>query len=231
MARGVMRSPEEMEKARQTVLHTAAVLFLETGYTNTSYSKVTKASGLDPNSVFRAYGSKDNILAALVEYVLKRQFAAAGEMIAGKTSDPLLYYAAETVLQLHMAESSEHIRELYAAAYSLPATTDYIQRTIAGKLKDILSPYLPDITVERAFEIELASGGIMRSFMLVPCSPDFPMERKAQCFLESTFRVFQIPDTKIDEAVRFISQFDYPTLAKGIIDQMLYDLKQDQAAI
>lgn len=231
MAKATYRTPEEMLQVKQTVLHTAAVLFLETGYSETSFSKITELSGLDKSTAFRAYGSKDNILAALVEFVLKRQFKAAGEMIAGKTDDPLLYYAAETVLQLHMAESHEHIRELYAAAYSLPATTDYIQHTIAGKLESILSHYLPDMTAERAFEIELASGGIMRSFMLVPCSPDFPMERKARCFLESTFRVFQIPDAKINEAVQFISQFDYPTLAKGIIDQMLYDLKHDQAAI
>ena len=49
----------------------------------------------------------------------------------------LLFYAAETTLQLYMVESSEQIRDLYAAAYSMPESSALIMRNIAGKLAQL----------------------------------------------------------------------------------------------
>jgi len=45
--------------------------------------------------------------------VLEGQFKAIGELLSDKTDDKILLYAAETPLQLYMAESSEHMREMY----------------------------------------------------------------------------------------------------------------------
>lgn len=70
------------------------------------------------------------------------------------------------------------------------------------------------------YEIEIASGGIMRGFMTVPCDMYFTMERKVKRFLETTFLVYRVPDEKIKEAVEFVSQFDYPAIAQNTIDSM-----------
>lgn len=222
------RTPQEIENDNAKVLHSAAVLFLENGFEKTTLKKIAEHSGLDVTAVFRSYGNKDNLLCELVKFVLKQQFKTAAAMIAGKTEDKILYYAAETTLQLYMAESHEHIRELYAAAYSLPATTDYIQNTIAGKLEEIFKEQLPQLEAKDFYELELASGGIMRSFMLAPCDRYFTMDRKVRRFLETTFKVFDVPTAKIEEAIEFVSQFDYETKASDIINNMLKELKEKE---
>ena len=60
-----------------------------------------------------------------------------GEKSIEVTDDPMLFYAAEITLQLYMVESSEQIRDLYAAAYSMPESSALIMRNIAGKLAQL----------------------------------------------------------------------------------------------
>ena len=209
---------------RSQVLHTAARLFLQQGYTATTVRKIAKESGVDINVMIRIFGNKENILCQLVEFVLEGQFAATEQFLKGVTDDPVLFYAAETTLQLHMAESSEQIRDLYAAAYSMPESSTLIMRSIAGKLEQMFKAYQPELEAKDFYELEIATGGVMRGYMTVPCDLYFTMERKVRRFIESVFRIFQVPEEKTEEAIAFVARFDYPALARQTIDTMLAGL-------
>lgn len=214
------------ELAKSKLLHSAAKLFLEKGYTSTTVQQITKAAGMDASAINRTFGDKEGLLAALVAYVLNGQFKMTETFLQGMEYDGILFYAAETTLQLYIAESSEHIRELYSAAYSLPKTTEIIQNTITEKLEKVFKEHLPHLATKDFYMLEIASGGIMRGFMTIPCNMWFTMEQKVQSFLETTFLVYRVPEEKIKEAVRFVSQFDYPTLAQKTIDSMLTYLNE-----
>ena len=157
----------------------------------------------------------------LVGFVLEGQFEAAQRVLKGITDDKVLFYAVETVMQLHMAESSEHMREMYSVSYSLPNSAQIIYRTITGKLEYIFKEYLPHLESKDFYEREIASGGIMRGFMTVPCDMYFTMERKVKSFLETTFLVYEVPKAKIEEAIAFVGQFDFVQLADQTINEML----------
>ncbi len=161
--------------------------------------------------------------------MLEGQFKATESLLKDKTEDKILFYAAETTLQLHMAESSEHIRDIYKAAYSLSATTDIIQQTITHKLEEIFKPSLPDLETKDFFELEIASGGIMRGFLTIPCDMYFTMERKVGRVLETTFKLYDVPKEKIEEAIRFVSGFDFEAIAKQTIESMLTFLEEKVA--
>lgn len=215
---------EKYAGMREKLLVASAELFLTKGYSLTTMREITEKSGVDKNALIRIFGNKDNILAALVKYVLEGQFAKTSELLEGVTDDKILFYAAETTLQLHIVESNPYIRELYSAAYSLPATTDIIQHTITGKLENIFKEHLPHLETKDFFELEIASGGIMRGFMTVPCDLYFTMERKVKRFLETTFLVYEVPKEKIKEAIEFVKQFDFEKIAKETIDTLLDEI-------
>lgn len=219
------------EDLRTTVLHTAAGLFLEQGYTATTVRGIADAAGVNVSAMVRAMGSKENILCELVTYVLEGQFAATQEFLRGVTDDPILFYAAETTLQLHMAESSEQVRDLYAAAYSMPESSALIMQNITGKLQRIFGARLPELEAKDFYELEIATGGIMRGFMTVPCDLYFTIDRKVRRFLECAFRIFQVPGEKIEEAIAFVAQFDYPALAKQTIEEMFLRLEGEEEAV
>lgn len=214
------------EQMKNGVLSVAARLFLEKGYTNTTLREITAEAGINLGSLINIFRSKEDILAALVEYVLEGQFSAAERMIAGKTDDPILFYAAETTLQLYMAESSEHIRDLYNCAYSLPKSMDIIQHTITAKLERIFGKHLPHLGTSDFFKLEIASGGVMRAFMSVPCNIWFTMEQKVESFLQATFKIYDVPKKKIDETIAFVSGIDYNTIAPATIDNMMNFLEE-----
>lgn len=219
--------PEKERIAFHTkVMLAAAKLFLRQGYSHTSLREIADMAGVQISAMNRAFGSKEHILLNLVEYVLEGQFIATKQLLQGKTDDPILFYAAETTLQLYMAESAEHIRELYAVSYSLPETSGLIMQTITGKLEQIFAAHLPELETRDFYELEIASGGVMRSFMMVPCSEAFPIQRKVRRFLETTFKIYDVPKEKMEEAMAFVSQFDYPALAQSAIDQMLTRLEE-----
>lgn len=224
-----IKSPEKVAALRRKVLLAAAQLFLKQGYSATTVKQIAARSGVSANAIFYEMKNKEEILAELVKYVLEGQFSATAKLLDGVTEDKILFYAAETVLQLHMAESGEQIRDLYAVAYSMPKTSSIIQHTIACKLQGFFSEHLPDLETKDFYELEIASGSIMRGFMTRPCDMYFTMERKVKRFLETTFLIYRIPRYKLEEAIRFVSGFDFERIAKQTIDTMLTFLEEKTA--
>ena len=214
------------EKNKSKILHVAAKSFLEKGYSQTTMNELAISAGVSYGALFRIFADKETILCELVKYVIEGQFEASNYILKDKTDDKILFYAFETTLQLYMAESSEHIREMYNVSYSLPNSANVIFDTITIKLEDIFKEHLPHLETKDFYELEIASAGIMRNFMSVPCNIYFTMDRKVKRFLETTFLVYRISDTKIQEAIEFVSQFDFKEIAQGVIDHMLNYLEK-----
>ena len=93
---------------QQKMLRAAVALFLESGYEKTTTAKIAKAAGMTQSSFFRAFASKEALLLELVRRMFGGQFALA-EQHSG-IEDPVLLYAVETSLQLHIAELTEPLR-------------------------------------------------------------------------------------------------------------------------
>ena len=209
------------EKIKSRILHVVAKMFLAQGYHKTTLRDVAREANVAYSSLINIFGTKEGILSELVAYVLEGQFAATERLVKGKTEDKILFYALETSLQLYMAESHEHIREMYAVSYSLPITSRIIYGTITRKLQDIFHEHLPELDAKDFYCLELASGGIMRSFMTVPSDMFFTMKMKVHAFLRATFRVYLVSEEKIEEAIAFVSSFDLSRIAEEVVQNML----------
>ena len=167
-ARGIAR--------RNKMLKAATFLFLEQGYDKTTTTQIAKAAGMSQASFFAAFESKEAILLELTKIMFSSQFVAAAAMMP--TDDPLLLYALETGLQLHITELSEPLRELYVTTYSLRSTSEYVYQNTTEKLIKIFAPYLPEAQENDFYELEIASASVTRGFMARPCDLYFTMERK-----------------------------------------------------
>lgn len=209
------------EQVKSKVLHAAAKLFLEKGFTESRMREISTLAGVSYGSMMFIFRSKEEILSELVGFVLDGQFEATTKLLQGKTDDKILFYAAETTLQLYLAESSEHMRELYSLSYSQQASSTIIYEKITLKLAEIFKEQYPDYTQGEFYEKELASAGVMRNYMTRPCGIYFTMDRKVKAFLENTFLLYEIPKKKIGEVIKFVEGFDWKTIADGVIKNML----------
>lgn len=215
------------EAHRRRILLTAANMFLNQGYTQTTLRELARESKVNIGSLMHLFENKENILCALVGLVLDGQFSAVESLLKDTTEDKILFWAAETTLQLHIAESSEQLRDLYLTAYSLAKSSDIIRRSIAEKMSDYFLPYNPGYQEKDFYELEIASGGIIRGFMSVPCDMYFTMNAKVARYLETSFRVYRVPQEKTQEAVEFVSQFDFHQIAKSVLDSLLRAMAEE----
>ncbi|MBO5024024.1 MAG: TetR/AcrR family transcriptional regulator [Clostridia bacterium] len=212
---------KNFEAHKSKVLHIVARKFLEKGYHETTMKQIASESEMALGSLVNIFKNKEGILTELVAYVLECQYETVQKLLEGKTDDKIFLYAAETVLQLHMAESGEHMREMYSVSYTLPETSRVIYQSITKKLEYIFSQHLPTLETKDFYCLELAAGGITRSFMTVPCDVFFTMEMKTEKFLQALLRIYLVPEDKIAETAEFLKQFDFVSLAGETIDNML----------
>lgn len=206
-ARGIAR--------RNKMLKAATFLFLEQGYDKTTTTQIAKAAGMSQASFFAAFESKEAILLELTKIMFSSQFVAAAAMMP--TDDPLLLYALETGLQLHITELSEPLRELYVATYSLPSTSEYVYQNTTEKLIKIFAPYLPEAQEKDFYELEIASASITRGFMARPCDLYFTMERKLRRYLSCCFRIYKVPQEVYAPVIEAALRRDLKSDAEKII--------------
>lgn len=72
----------EGEATREKVLAAAGSLIAENGYSATSMSMISKASGVKPASIYWAFGNKEGLFAAILERAAGDFFALNGKVLA-----------------------------------------------------------------------------------------------------------------------------------------------------
>ena len=214
---------------QQKVLRAAVALFLEKGYTRTTTGEVATAAGIGQSSFFHVLPSKEALLLELVKRMFGGQFDLAGQHSGAE--DPVFLYAVETALQLHIAELTEPLRELYVMAYSLPTTADYLYRSTSKRLQTIFGEYLPNAQPKDFYEMEIASAGIMRGLMSVPCDLYFTPEAKITRFLDCSLKIYNVPDEKRAAVTAAVLQMDLHTMAADIIQKTVQQAEKGFEAL
>ncbi len=220
------RMTESGKATRAKVLHSAAVLFLEKGFKNTTIIDIARHADVNRGSVVFAISSKENLLNIIVDYVLDGQFEVSKGIIAGKTDDPVLYYAVECVLQLAMAEVNEQVRELYLEAYTMTLTSNQIYSKTTKRLIPLFKQYNPTWGEPDFYECEIASGSIIRGYIAKPCNIYFTFERKVNAYLHHSLALYHVPQEKVEEAIAFVSEIDFTPIAQNTIDSLLSYLEK-----
>lgn len=203
---------------RAMVLREAVALLLEQGYTKTTIAQIAERLDRTKSAVLRVYKDKEAILFALVTHMFGSQFSKARELL-GTDADPLLVYGVETALQLHICELSEALRDIYVNAYTLPSTAEYIYQQTSSELQKIFAPYMPEASASDFYELEIASGSVMRGYMTRRCDMYFPIANKLRVFLNCELKIFDVPAGKRETVIRQVLEMDIETMAKDIIAQ------------
>lgn len=212
------------DEIRKLVLRAAAGLFMQKGYTATSMREISKNAGVNMGSLIYVYEHKDRILLDLVSHALDTQSDAAEKLLNGNAEDKLLLWAAETVLRLHIAENNEQMRELLLAAYSNPEIAVIAFQHSAKKHSEYFHQFYPKYEIKDFYELEIAAGGIIRSYMSVPCDMYFTMERKVRRYLETSCLIYRVPEERIRSVIKSIAEIDFSRAAQQVIDNIVSNL-------
>ncbi len=204
---------------RNKMLLAAIQLFLEQGYEKTTTAQISKAAGMSLTSFFAAFENKEALLLTLTQIMFENQFAKARTF--AKDMEPLMVYCLETSLQIYITELSDPLREIYVMAYTLPSTTEYILKSTAVQIKAIFSPFMPGAEDKDFYEMDIASGSIMRGFMAKKCDMYFTITKKIRRFLECSLKLYDVPLEKRNCLIEAVLAFDLSTVAQKLIKEII----------
>lgn len=219
-----IRNAEQTAEIRKKVLVAATQLFIEKGYEQTTIKDISRLAGLPTNTVFYKMKTKEDILCALLNHFLDGVFDLANSYAKKYTDDEMLHYMVYVCLQLYMAETSEDMRNLYLNAYSLPKVSEAIRLRLTKEMQHILSSELPELESKDYYEIEIASSGIMRGYISVPCDMYFTAKVKSKRCVEMMMLIYKFKEEKIQQAIEFVEKFDFKTMANQAIKIVFEEL-------
>lgn len=218
-------SRKSSEDARKKILSVCVQLFIEKGYKETIMAEIVKTAGVSNSTFQNIFHSKDGVLMDLTEFMFENQFDVAMKMLAKYASLGSEYlYAVETAIQLTLVELNENLREIYVEAYTFPKTMEYIYEKTSTVNYQLFHQYLPDHSESDFYEMEIGTGGIMRSYMAKPCNKYFTLEKKLDKFLEMTLAVYHVPEEDITAIRAFIAELDIKNIANTVMQELFKTL-------
>ena len=215
---------KKFETIKAKLLNSALRLFLENGYQATKITDITNLAKVDSNAVARVFGDKETLVAELIEHVFSVQTEVVRQLVGENCDDLLLDYVVESILRLYMAESTEQMREMYNMSYTCGKSSSVIYDMITRRLEGILKEYLPTYDGKDFYELEIATGGIMRSFIAVPCDRYFTLDRKIDKFIEYVLLLFRIPAEESAKVKELAKQVDYAMAVEEVKSKLIETL-------
>lgn len=218
------RSEAETKELHRKILTAATALFIQKGYERTKITDIAKLSGVPKSKILYVMNSKEEILVFLVAKFLDGVSEASDVASKKLTDDKVLILIANEVLQLYMAEMNEDMRNLYLSGYSMPKTSEEVLKRRTDMMYDSFSETFKSFTWNDFYETEIASMGIMRAYMTVPCGIYFTIEAKAKRLVTMLLRIYKAEDEKITEALEFIEKIDFKAVAEKAVASVFNEL-------
>lgn len=219
-----IRNEEETKEIYSRVLTASTALFIEKGFDRTTLMDIARLSGVPKSKILYEMKSKEDILGMLVTEFLDGVTEASDSEATKLTDDKLLIFMANEVLQIYMAEMSEDMRNLYLAGYSMPKTSEAVLRRRSQMLYEQFGYLFPHFALKDYYELEIATMGIMRAYMAVPCDMYFTIEAKIDRLLSTMLKIYDLDKKTINEVKEFMKKIDFEALAKKTVTDVFEEL-------
>ncbi|WP_333889721.1 TetR/AcrR family transcriptional regulator [Mycolicibacterium gadium] len=174
--RTLTKKQQQGEQSREQILDATEKLMATRGYAATSISDIRKACGLPASSIYWHFGSKDGVLAAVMERSAQRYFAAIpADATVERQLDAVVRQQSQhpDFLRLFLLLSLERSDD--------PAVAEVVRRvrdTAIARFRDAIAQLLPadipDRTAQRVLD-ELAAVAVALSdgiFLAVHLEPE-----------------------------------------------------------
>ena len=219
-----IRSEEATAELHRKILTAATALFMQKGFERTTFVDIAKLSDVPKSKILYEFASKEEILSLLVTKFLDGVAEASDAVSKKLTDDKLLIFMASEVLQIYMAEMSDDMRNLYLAGYSMPKTSEEVLKRRTEILYREFGNMLPYLELKDFYELEIASMGIMRAYISVPCSMYFTLEAKTDRLISTMLKIYDIDNKRIEEVKEFMKKIDFEAVAKKTVEDVFEEL-------
>ena len=197
------------------IIRLAAKLFIDEGYTNTSFARVAKELDLSTGNITFYFKSKEHLLAVLVDEMFDFQRNLLEQYAdEGKTS--LLAYCLELTTIAAASEEDNAARDFFISAYSSEMTLGLIRENNTQKTKSIFGEYHPEWTDKQWTAMENIVSGIEYATIMT-LEEDVPLPLRIETALNSIMTLYGVPEEMRKIKIEKIFAIDYRALGKHVL--------------
>ncbi|MBE7031461.1 MAG: TetR/AcrR family transcriptional regulator [Ruminococcaceae bacterium] len=208
------------------IIRSATKLFLQNGYTQTTFKMIEADSGVKVGAITYHFHSKEEMLQILIEELMDYHAGLIDDMHDDMQS-ALMAYAMEIAVQVALCENNRNAWDLYYSGYSLPLTYEHIKGWAAEKNYSLLGSRLPDWTESDFRDKEVIASGIELAALKTFCDRGFTLDKKISLCLDSMMMLYEIPKAERQEVIQKILLRDYKKIAKDMFDKFVKRLDND----
>lgn len=217
-----MISKEQVKDPKWRILMASIELFIDKGFKETTIHDIALEADVAPSSFKTRFHNKDGVLYELIDFMFDNQFALAR---SNPNNDPVFVYALETAIQLSIAETQEHIRELYIEAYTDPKSLEFLMQRTTKELYHAFKIYNPDYEEIDFYESEIGTAGLIRAYMSRPCSMHFPLKKKVEKFISIALKAYNVPEPIIARTIAGVHSLDLEELSAKALNKLFDSLE------
>lgn len=200
---------------RLQIIQLATQLFIDEGYSNTSFSKIAKTLDLSTGNITFYFKTKEHLLAVLVDELFNFQNLMM-EQAADEGKSSLLAYCLELTAMAAICEEDAAAKDFYSSAYVSDVILSLIRENDTEKTKAVFAEFCPDWTDAQWVATENIVSGIEFATIMTK-EADTPLPLQIERALNSIMLLYGVPEdlrkTKIDKVLAM----DYRALGRRIL--------------
>ena len=221
---------ERRTSTRSAIIKVGAKLFIEEGYTKTSFSRLSKELGISLGNITFYFPTKEHLLAVLCNELCSFQRELMEEE-ASEGFSTLTSYCLELTSMTAICEEDAVTRDFFHAVYTSPLSLDIIRDNDTDKTRDVFEAYRPEWTDEKWIGAENLVSGIEYATIMTR-EERTPLPLQIEGGLDAIMTLYGVPEETRRKTIREVLEMDYRALGRRILKEFkAYIEKTNEAAL
>jgi AcrR family transcriptional regulator len=197
------------------IIRLAAHLFIEEGYSVTTFNKIAKTLDLSPGNITFYFPTKEHLLAVLADELFDYQ-AWLMEQEAKEGASSLLSYCLELATIVSACEDDEVAKDFFISGYSSKMILDRIRENDTEKTKKVFASFHPEWSDEKWRAIENIVSGIEYATIMTSES-EIPLDKQVECALDSIMTLYGVGEELRKQKIEKVLSMDYRAIGQRIL--------------
>ena len=201
---------------RLEIIRLAAHLFIEEGYTETTFARIARELDLSTGNITFYFPNKEHLLAVLARELFDYQ-AWLMEKETKEGASSLLSYCLELTSIAAACEADEVAKDFFSSSYKSAMILDLIRENDTEKTKRVFSEFNPDWTDEEWKATENIVSGIEYATVMTS-EENTPLDKQIEKALDSILMLYGVPRELRRQKITKVLAMDYREIGKNILN-------------
>ena len=202
---------------RTRIVQVGAKLFIEEGYTKTSFSRIAKDLDISLGNITFYFPTKEHLLAVLCNELCAFQRELM-ERETGEGISTLLSYCLELTSMTAICEENDVARDFFHAIYTSPLSLDIIRDNDTEKTRAVFAAYRPEWSDSKWIEAENLVSGIEYGTIMTRESRT-PLHLQIEGGLDTILTLYGVPEDMRRAKIEKVLSMDYRALGRRILGE------------